>query len=90
MDECETRHLENYSKNIMVFEQEPFEKEVRKSVCGVLTEEEIKECRDMLLPRLGNGIRFDYIRFGLKKKNRGWYLNDQGKVMIHLRNALVE
>ncbi|QNJ14552.1 hypothetical protein SynA18461_01916 [Synechococcus sp. A18-46.1] len=90
IDECETRLLENYSKNIMVFERAPFETEVRKSVCGVLTDEEIKECGDMLLLRLGNGIQFGYLRFGLKKMNRGWYLNDQGKVVIDLRNVLVE
>ena len=71
-DECETRLLENYSKNVMVFEREPFETEVRKSFCGVLTEDEIKESGDMLLPRLGHGIRFGYLRFGLKKTNRGW------------------
>ena len=39
---------------------------------------------------LGNGIQFGYLRFGLKKKNRGWYLNDEGKMVIDLRNALVD
>jgi len=55
-----------------------------------LTDEEIKECGDMLLPRLGNGIQFGYLRFGLKKKNGAWYKDADGVTWIDLSKRSVE
>ena len=40
----------------------------------------------MLLPYLGNGIQLSYLVTGLKKKNRDWYPNEQGVVVIDLNN----
>ena len=76
----------NLQKGTLIFEREPFEQEIRKRVCALLTEQEIANYGEMMLPYLGNGIQFGYLVTGLKKKNRGWYPNKSGKVVIDLNN----
>lgn len=84
--ECHTQLLKNLQEGVMIIEREPFEQEIRRRVCALLTEEEIAKYGDMMLPYLGNGIQFGYLVTGLKKKNRGWYPNESGKVVIDLNN----
>jgi len=85
-NECQIQLLKNLSEGKMVFERQPFEQEVRRRVCKILSEKEIAKYGDMMLPYLGNGIQFGYLVTGLKKKNRGWYPNEQGVVVIDLNN----
>jgi len=85
-NECQIQLLKNLSEGKMVFERQPFEQEVRRRVCEILSEEEIAKYGDMMLPYLGNGIQFGYLVTGLKKKNRGWYPNEKGVVVIDLNN----
>jgi len=85
-NECQTQLLQNLANGVMVFEKKPFEEEIRKRVCALLTDKEINKYADLLLPYLGNGIHFGYLDVGLKKKNRGWYLNEDGVVVIDLNN----
>lgn len=84
--ECHTQLLKNLQEGVMIIEREPFEQEIRRRVCALLTEAEIAKYGDMMLPYLGNGIQFGYLVTGLKKKNRGWYPNESGKVVIDLNN----
>ena len=84
--ECHNQLLMNLQKGTLIFEREPFEQEIRKRVCALLTEQEIANYGEMMLPYLGNGIQFGYLVTGLKKKNRGWYPNKSGKVVIDLNN----
>ena len=45
----------------------------------------MEDCGDLFIPPIGNGIQF-----GLMcelKKNRGWYPNDDGQVVIDLNNV---
>ena len=84
--ECHNQLLMNLQEGTLIFEREPFEQEIRKRVCALLTEQEIAKYGDMMLPYLGNGIQFGYLVTGLKKKNRGWYPNESGKVVIDLNN----
>ena len=85
-NECQTQLLQNLANGVMVFERKPFEEEIRKMVCALLKDKEINKYADLLLPYLGNGIQFGYLDVGLKKKNRGWYLNEDGVVVIDLNN----
>ena len=85
-NECQVQLLKNLSEGKMIFERQPFEQEIRRRVCEILSEEDVRKYGDMLLPYLGNGIQFGYLVTGLKKKNRGWYPNEQGVVVIDLNN----
>jgi hypothetical protein len=84
--ECHNQLLTNLQEGTLIFEREPFEQEIRKRVCALLKEQEIAKYGEMMLPYLGNGIQFGYLVTGLKKKNRGWYPNESGKVVIDLNN----
>jgi len=84
--ECHNKLLINLQEGTLIFEREPFEQEIRKRVCALLTNQEISRYGDMMLPYLGNGIQFGYLVTGLKKKNRGWYPNESGKIVIDLNN----
>jgi hypothetical protein len=86
--ECHTQLLKNLQQGVMIIEREPFEQEIRRRVCALLSEKEIAKYGDMMLPYLGNGIQFGYLVTGLKKKNRGWYPNDSGKIVIDLNNIV--
>jgi hypothetical protein len=85
--ECQTELLKNLQEGTLIIERGPFEQEIRRRVCALLTEEEIARYGEMMLPYLGNGIQFGYLVTGLKKKNRGWYANESGKVVIDLNNV---
>ena len=63
-----------------------FENECRRLICA---EVEKSGWRTVVTSssRIGNGIQFGYLMFGLKKKNRGWYSNDDGQVVIDLNNV---
>jgi hypothetical protein len=84
--ECHIQLLKNLQEGKLTFEREPFEQEIRRRVCALLTNDEITKYGDMILPYLGNGIQFGYLVTGLKKKNRGWYPNENGTVVIDLNN----
>ena len=84
---CVNQLLSKKEEGVMVFERVPFENECRRLICAEVGEERMEDCGDLFLPRIGNGIQFGYLMFGLKKKNRGWYPNDEGKVVIDLNNV---
>ena len=84
--ECHSELLKNIQEGNLIFDRKAFEQEIRRRVCALLTEEEIARYGEMMLPYMGNGIQFGYLVTGLKKKNRGWYANDNGEVVIDLNN----
>ena len=70
-----------------VFDREEFELKIRQKLLNLMSEQDLEDQGEMFLRRLGSGIALAYLTFGLKKKNRGWYVEPNGRCVIDLRNA---
>lgn len=70
-----------------VFDREEFELKIRQKLLNLMSKEDLEDQGEMFMRRLGSGIALAYLTFGLKKKNRGWYVGPNGRCVIDLRNA---
>lgn len=78
---------EKANANEDVFNRAEFERDIVNTISLAMTSKELEEEGEMFRKRCDHGISVGLLSFGLKKKNRGWYINESGEEVIDLRNA---
>ena len=71
----------------MVFDKELFHSEVSSLVMSLLTPEEVKDEGELLQHKINHGISLGYCAWGIKKKDQGWYVDENGREVLDLRNS---
>ena len=71
----------------MVFDKELFHSEVSALVMSLLTPEEVKDEGELLQHKINHGISLGYCTWGIKKKDQGWYVDENGREVLDLRNS---